>query len=60
MKRKRANIFEHPEFLCFNTAKRKLERLKFQLHHHLSKFEVSVIVNLKHIFELLGFITLAF
>ena len=26
----------------------------FQLHHRLSKFEVPVVVNLKHIFELLG------
>ena len=26
----------------------------FQLHHRLSKFEVPVLVNLKHIFELFG------
>ena len=26
----------------------------FQLHHRLSKFEVPVVVNLKHIFELFG------
>ena len=29
-----------------STAKRKLERLQFQLHHRLSKFEVPVVVNL--------------
>ena len=39
-----------------NTAKRKLERL----HHHLSKFEVPVAVNLKHIFELFGLYTTCF
>ena len=38
-------IFEIPQ----PTAKRKLERL--QLHHHLSKFEVPVVVNLKLTFE---------
>ena len=26
----------------------------FQLHHRLSKFEVPLVVNLKHIFELFG------
>ena len=31
-----------------STAKKKLERL----HHRFSKFEVPVVVNLKHIFEL--------
>jgi hypothetical protein len=34
----------------YSTAKRKLERL--QPHHRFSKFEVPVVVNLKHIFEL--------
>ena len=43
------------------TAKRKLERLQFStLHHRLSKFEVPVVVNLKHILELFGLIPLAF
>ena len=28
--------------------------VNFQIHHHLSKFEVPVVVNLKHIFELFG------
>jgi hypothetical protein len=42
------------------TAKRKLERLQFQLHHRLSKFEVPVVVNLKHIFELFGLYTTCF
>ena len=28
--------------------------VNFQLHHRLSKFEVPVVVNLKHIFELFG------
>ena len=32
----------------------------FQLHHHLSKFEVPVVVNLKHIFELFGLYTTCF
>ena len=43
-----------------NPAKRKLERLNFQLHHRLSKFEVPVVVNLKHIFELFGLYTTCF
>ena len=30
---------------------------KYQLHHRLSKFEVPVVVNLKHIFELFGLYT---
>ena len=28
--------------------------INFQLHHRLSTFEVPVVVNLKHIFELFG------
>ena len=32
----------------------------FQLHHRLSKFEVPVVVNLKHIFELFGLYTTCF
>ena len=32
----------------------------FQLHHHLSKFEVPVVVNLKHIFEIFGLYTTCF
>ena len=28
--------------------------VNFQLHHRLSKFEVPVVVNLKHIFEFFG------
>ena len=28
--------------------------VNFQLHHRLSKFEVPVVVNLKHTFELFG------
>ena len=32
----------------------------FQLHHRLSKFEVPVIVNLKHIFDLFGIYTTCF
>ena len=32
----------------------------FQLHHRLSKFEVPVVVNLKHIFELFGLNTTCF
>ena len=36
-----------------STAKRKLEILQFQLHHRLSKFDRPLVVNLKHIFELL-------
>ena len=32
----------------------------FQLQHRLSKFEAPVVVNLKHIFEFLGFIPLVF
>ena len=43
-----------------HTANRKLERLQFQLHHRLSKFEVPVFVNLKHIFELFGLYTTCF
>ena len=31
-----------------------------QLHHRLSKFEVPVVVNLKHIFELFGLYTTCF
>ena len=42
------------------TAKRKLESLQFQLHHCLSKFEVPVVVNFKHIFELFGLYTTCF
>ena len=35
------------------TAKTKLKKdFNFQLHHRLSKFEVPVVVNLKHTFEL--------
>ena len=32
----------------------------FQLHHRQSKFEVPVVVNLKHIFELFGLYTTCF
>ena len=32
----------------------------FQLHHRMSKFEVPVVVNLKHIFELFGLYTTCF
>ena len=32
----------------------------FQLHHRFSKFEVPVVVNLKHIFELFGLYTTCF
>jgi hypothetical protein len=35
-------------------VKRKLERLQFSTDHPFSKFEVPVVVNLKHIFELFG------
>ena len=42
-----------------STAKRKLERLQFY-NHRLSKFEVAVVVNLKHIFELFGLYTTCF
>ena len=42
------------------TAKRKLENFNFQFHHRLSKFEVPVVVNLKHIFELIGIYTTCF
>ena len=38
------------------TAKRILERL----HHRLSKFEVPVVVNLKHVIELFGLYTTCF
>jgi hypothetical protein len=40
-------------------AKRKTG-VNFQLHHRLSKFEVPVVVNLKHFFNFLGFTPLAF
>ena len=36
------------------TAKRKQERRHFSTSSSLSKFEVPVVMNLKHIFELLG------
>ena len=34
--------------------------LNFQLHHRLSKFELPVVGNLKHIFELFGLYTTCF
>ena len=36
------------------TVKKKLERLQFSTNHRFSKFEVPLVVNLKHIFELFG------
>ena len=39
------------------TAKRKLERLQVSTSSSFSKFEVPVVVNLKHIFELFGLYT---
>ena len=43
-----------------DTAKRKLERLQFSTSSSLSKFEVPVVVNLKHIFERFGLYTSCF
>ena len=57
------NSYRVVQILAAGTAKRKLERLKdfnFQLHYRLSKFEVPVVVNLKHIFELFGLYTTCF
>ena len=36
------------------------KNFNFQLHHRLSKFEVPVVVNLKHISELFGLYTTCF
>ena len=47
-------FLEHEDVFDIGKAKRKLERLQF------SKFEVPVVVNLKHIFELLGLNTTCF
>ena len=41
-------FLEHEDVFDIGKAKRKLERLQF------SKFEVPVVVNLKHIFKLFG------
>ena len=40
--------------------RRNQEDFNFQLHHRLSKFEVPVVVNLKHIFENFGLYTTSF
>ena len=47
--------FNHPLQLRGNQ-----KDFNFQLHHRLSKFEVPVVVNLKHIFELFGLYTTCF
>ena len=39
---------------CWVQLRGNQKDVNFQLHHHLSKFEVPVVVNLKHIFELFG------
>ena len=39
---------------CYLQLRRNQKDFNFQLHHRLSKFEVPVVVNLKHIFELFG------
>ena len=49
------NVWEKPELSIFYVQLRGNQKdFNFQLHHRLSKFEVPVVVNLKHIFELFG------
>ena len=48
------------KILCILQLRGNQKDFNFKLHHHLSKFEVAVIVNLKHIFELFGLYTTCF
>ena len=48
------------KFGAFGQLRGNQKDFNFQLHHRLSKFEVPVVVNLKHIFELFGLYTAFF
>ena len=64
--------FDQSQMFCFLTSESQKtlpsavqlrgnqKDVTFQLHHRLSKFEVPVVVNLKHIFELFGLYTTCF
>ena len=47
-------------YLTYLQLKRNKKDFDFQLHHRLSKFEVTAVVNLKHIFQLFGLYTTCF